>query len=92
MAMQVLDEQGNPLDVSEDQLKQLQGQRWVCDYATHRIMWEAHAILRLADDALDQNAEEYSELSQFAMQGAMRLLAMNIERTGWQPGGQSGEG
>ncbi len=60
----------------------LEQNRWVCDYETHRVLWEAQSICSLIDDALDCSSFK-KEAIQLAVQGVERLLATAISRTGW---------
>jgi hypothetical protein len=61
---------------------ELEGNNWVCDFQTHRVLWEAQCICSLIDDAMDSGSFN-SEVIQLAVQGVERLLAGAIARTGW---------
>ncbi|MGX5731941.1 hypothetical protein ACWKWK_15595 [Pseudoxanthomonas beigongshangi] len=90
--LRVLEGKGKRLNVSSEQLKSLSMQKWVCDYDTHRMLWEAQCILRLCDEITNENDEPWAEVAKIAMQGAERILATAIRRTGWGPIGWSEEG
>lgn len=90
--LRVLEGKGKRLNVSSEQLKSLSMQKWVCDYDTHRMLWEAQCILRLCDEITNENDEPWVEVAKIAMQGAERILATAIRRTGWGPIGWSDEG
>lgn len=90
--LRVLNEKGEQLNVSPEKLESLSGQNWICDYDTHRMLWEAQCILRLCDAMTDDDDEPWPEVAKMAMQGAERILATAIRRVGWEPIGWSKQG
>jgi hypothetical protein len=66
--------------------KQLEDNKWVCDYETLRALWEAQSICRLIDEAMD-NPEHEKQVVQLSVQGVERLLAAAISRAGWSGAG-----
>ncbi|MCI1711854.1 MAG: hypothetical protein LKM32_09335 [Chiayiivirga sp.] len=75
--------------IPADKVDELRSNNWVCDYETHRLLWETQAMLRLIGDAFPDSSDgmdgTQSELLSLATQGVERLLAGAIRRTSWSP-------
>ncbi len=69
----------------EDTLGTLRMHNWVCDYETHRTLWEAQSICRMLSERMQEDSG--SEVELFAIEGVERLLNSVITRSGWRPAG-----
>lgn len=94
MALRVLDENDEQIEVPTETLESLRMNRWTSDHETHRAMWEVQCLLQLVDASFGDSPNEVTngEVIQVAIQGIERLMANAISRSGWTGLGERWEG